>query len=66
MKDFQTEKGTWAFQEELIQRSSEKEEMEMHREDEARGMEGLGSERPFVAGKEVCTPSYKPQKGHKG
>lgn len=60
VKDSQTEKGTWAFQGELIQRSSEKKEMEMHREDEARGMEGPDDERPSLAGKEVCTPSCRP------
>lgn len=34
--------------------------MEMHREDEARGMEGPDDERPSVAGKEVCTPFCRP------
>lgn len=38
----------------------------MHREDEARGMEGPDDERPSVAGKEVCTPFCRPQKDQKG
>lgn len=32
----------------------------MHREDEARGMEGPDDERPSVVGKEVCMLSCSP------
>ena len=53
VKDSQTEKRTWAFQGELIQRSSEKEELEMHRDGDAKVVEGPDNERVSVAGKEV-------------